>query len=229
MGTEENKKEKKTPPKRVKRKSPLPKKEPSAKRIRSQRMLTRQGLRELASPNHSAKLIGTAVVTSPSSSEATQSEHEKETNSELEIKPEIKIKTEEDLLIRLPPNVPRKVVNLQDPNVLVTIRHTDGSLCHSKKSYALLQPTSTYQDYTNLPDLPDLSEKNTGESDVNTESSTPNNALKPMRPNSENSLTYPTNEIPEPGKLSMETECTSITETVVNTEKPCTSSTASCR
>ena len=51
-GTEENKKEKKTPPRKRKRKSPLPKKEPSAKRIKSQKMLTRQGVNELASPNH---------------------------------------------------------------------------------------------------------------------------------------------------------------------------------
>ena len=76
--TEEKKKEKKTPPRKRKRKSPLPRKEPSAKRIKSQNMLTRQGLKELASPNHTAKLIGTAVVMSPSSSESTQTEQEKD-------------------------------------------------------------------------------------------------------------------------------------------------------
>ena len=73
-GTEENKKERKTPPKKRKRKSPLPRKQPSSKRIKSQKMLTRQGLRELSSPTHRAKLIGTAILTSPSSSESTQLE-----------------------------------------------------------------------------------------------------------------------------------------------------------
>ena len=93
-------------------------------------MLTRQGLSELSSPTHSARLIGTAIVTSPSSSEATQSEQE----TESKVKTEPKIKTEDDLL-RLPPNVPRKVVDLRDPNVPVLIRHPDGSVCYSEKSY----------------------------------------------------------------------------------------------
>ena len=119
-GTEEKKKERKTPPRKRKRKSPLPKKEPSAKRIRSQRMLTRQGLSELSSPTHRAKLIGMAIVTSPSSSEATQPKQETEIDTEPNVKTEPKIKTEEDLL-RLPPNVPRKVVDLRDPNVPVLI------------------------------------------------------------------------------------------------------------
>ena len=145
-GTEENKKEKKTPPRKRKRESPLPKKEPSAKRIKSQKMLTRQGVNELASPNHTGRLIGTVVVTSPSSSDSTQ--------PETEIKTEIKIKTEEDIL-RLPPNVPRKVVDLRDPTVPLVIRHTDGSLCHSKKSYAFYNKTPPPR-HDELPDLPDI-------------------------------------------------------------------------
>ena len=98
--TEENKKEKKTPPRKRKRKSPLPKKAPSAKRLKTQRMLTRQGLSELSSPTHRAKLIGTAIVTSSSTSEATQPEQETEIDAETYVKtePKIKIKTEEDLL-----------------------------------------------------------------------------------------------------------------------------------
>ena len=83
------------------------------------------------------------------------------------VKSEPDIKKEDDLL-RLPPNVPRKVVDLSDPNVLVTIRHRDGTLCHSKKSYAF---------YNQLPpprpdELPDL--PNSPRSDaVTTESRTP--------------------------------------------------------
>ena len=119
-GTEERKKEKKTPPKKRKRKSPLPKKEPSFKRIKTQKMLTRQGLNELSSPTQKARLIGTVIVTSPSSSESTQPEETAEINTELKIKTEQIIKTEEDLL-KLPPNVPRKVVDLKDPNVPVLI------------------------------------------------------------------------------------------------------------
>ena len=120
-------------------------------------MLTRQGLKELASPNHSAKLIGTAVVTSPSSTDSTQPEQEKESRNKVEIKPEIKIKTEEDIL-KLPPNVPRKVVNLRDPNVMVIIRHTDGAMCYSKKSYAFYnqKPPPKPHELPDLPDLPDL-------------------------------------------------------------------------
>ena len=150
-GTEENKKEKKTPPKKRKRKSPLPKKEPSAKRIKAQQRLTRQGLNELASPNHRAKLIGTVIVTSPSSSESTPPDHE--ILREPDIKQEIKIKTEEDLL-HLPPNVPRKVVDLKDPAVPLIIRHTDGSVCHSKKSYAFYNKEPPPRP-NELPDLPD--------------------------------------------------------------------------
>ena len=151
-GTEENKKEKKTPPRKRKRKSPLPKKEPSAKRMKSQKMLTRQGVNELASPNHTGRLIGTVVVTSPSSSDSTQPETE--TNNKVEIKTEIKIKTEEEIL-RLPPNVPRKVVDLRDPAVPLIIRHTNGSLCHSKKSYAFYNRTPPPRN-DELPDLPDI-------------------------------------------------------------------------
>ena len=109
-------------------------------------MLTRQGVNELASPNHTGRLIGTVVVTSPSSSNSTQ--------PETEIKTEIKIKTEEDIL-RLPPNVPRKIVDLRDPTVPLVIRHTDGSLCHSKKSYAFYNKTPPPR-HDELPDLPDI-------------------------------------------------------------------------
>ena len=130
-------------------------------------MLTRQGLNELASPNHRAKLIGTAIVTSPSSSKSTQPEQEYVTQGELDIKSEIKIKTEEDLL-HLPPNVPRKVVDLRDPNVPLIIRHTDGSLCHSKKSYAFYNKAPPPRP-NELPDLPDSLELNTSTRAVNTE------------------------------------------------------------
>ena len=151
-GTEEKKTEKKTPPKKRKRTSPLPKKEPSAKRIRSQNMLTRQGIKNLASPNHDARLLGTAIITSPSSSESNQEvDGNMSIESIVKSEPDIKQEKEDDFL-RLPPNVPRKVVDLNDPNVLVTIRHRHGTLCHSKKSYA---------SYNQLPpprpdELPDL-------------------------------------------------------------------------
>ena len=168
-GTEERKKEKKTPPKKRKRKSPLPKKEPSSKRIKTQKMLTRQGLSELSSPTHKARLIGTAIVTSPSSSESTQPEQESEINAEPNIKTEQKIKTEEDLL-RLPPNVPRKVVDLRDPNVPVLIRHTDGSVCHSKRSYAYYNKRPPPRP-DELPDLPELTESENLNGTVNTENS----------------------------------------------------------
>ena len=155
-GTEENKKERKTPPKKRKRKSPLPKKEPSAKRIKSQKMLTRQGLTELSSPTHRAKLVGTAIITSPSGSENTQPEQGQEINTEPTVKTEPKIKSEDDLL-RLPPNIPRKVVDLKDPNVPLIIRHTDGSICHSKKSYASFNKNPPPRP-DELPDLPELNE-----------------------------------------------------------------------
>ena len=164
-GTEENKKEKKTPPKKRKRKFPLPKKQPSSKRIRSQKMLTRQGLNELSSPTHRAKLIGMAIVTSPSSSGSTHPETGLDTD--LTVKVEPKIKTEEDLL-RLPPNVPRKVVYLKDPNVPLLIRHTDGSVCHSKKSYASYNKKPPPRP-NELPDLPDLTETDRLNVDVTTE------------------------------------------------------------
>ena len=167
-GTEENKKERKTPPKKRKRKSPLPKKEPSAKRIKSQKMLTRQGLSELSSPTHRAKFVGTAIFTSPSCSKNTQPEQAKEIDTELTVKAEPKIKSEEDLL-RLPPNIPRKVVDLKDPNVPVIIRHTDGSVCHSKKLYASFNKKPPPRP-DELPDLPELSEIENSNGTVTTES-----------------------------------------------------------
>ena len=150
-GTEERKIEKKTPPRKRKRKSPLPKKEPSAKRIKSHIMLTRQGVKNLSSPGHEGKLIGTAFITSPSSSESNQPDDgNKSMESVVKIEPNIK---KEDDILKLPPNVPRTTVDLMDPNVRVTIRHRDGSFCHSKKSYASYNQSPPPRP-DELPDLP---------------------------------------------------------------------------
>ena len=150
-GTEERKTEKKTPPRKRKHKSPLPKKEPSSKRIKAQKMLTRQGVKNLSSPGHDGKLVGTAIITSPSSSDSN-APNDGNRSTESTVKSEPNIKKEDDFL-QLPPNMPRTVVDLKDPNVQVTIRHRDGSLCHSKKSYASYNQIPPPRP-DELPDIP---------------------------------------------------------------------------
>ena len=64
------------------------------------------------------------------------------------------------------------MVDLRDPNVPLLIRHTDGSVCHSKKSYAFYnkEPPARPDE---LPDLPETVDTSNLNGAVNTENSDP--------------------------------------------------------
>ena len=55
-----------------------------------------------------------------------------------------KIKTEQDWL-KLPKNIPKDTLSLNDLNVHPRLIHKDGSLCHSKTYWASLNKKSTTQ------------------------------------------------------------------------------------
>ena len=83
--------------------------------------LMRQGLRRMfPSPEHKTpKLVGTVIISPPAKTLLSNKE----------------IKQEDDWL-KLPKNVPTDTRLLMDPSVKFTIKHTDGSVCRHKKTWA---------------------------------------------------------------------------------------------
>ena len=106
-----------SPPRKCKHSKAVVLREPSQTVIvaRNQRV-TWKSLQK--SESEQTKLIGTVIITPPA----------KEIKEENDGK---KIKTEQDWL-KLPKNVPKENISIDDPNVCPRLIHKDGTICHSK-------------------------------------------------------------------------------------------------
>ena len=62
-----------------------------------------------------------------------------------------KIKTEQDWL-KLPKNVPKENISLDDPNVSPRLIHKDGTICHSKTYWSSIKRKPPLKEFE-LPDL----------------------------------------------------------------------------
>ena len=82
------------------------------------------------SKNHPEKHPGTVIITPPAKEIKGEDNNSK------------KIKTEQDWL-KLPKNIPKDILSLNDPSVCPRLIHKDGSMCHSKMYWASLKkPTA---------------------------------------------------------------------------------------
>ena len=62
-----------------------------------------------------------------------------------------KIKTEQDWL-KLPKNIPKDNISIDDPNVRPRLIHKDGTLCHSKTYWASIKRKPLLKEFE-LPEL----------------------------------------------------------------------------
>ena len=90
------------------------------------------------SESEQTKLIGTVIITPPA----------KEIKEENDGK---KIKTEQDWL-KLPKNVPKENISIDEPNVHPRLIHKDGTICHSKTYWASIKRKPPLKEFK-LPDL----------------------------------------------------------------------------
>ena len=102
---------------------------------RNQR-ITRKSLQK--SESEQTKLIGTVIITPPA----------KEIKDENDSK---KIKTEQDWL-KLPKNIPKENISIDDPNVCPRLIHKDGMICHSKTYWSSIKRKPPLKEFE-LPDL----------------------------------------------------------------------------
>ena len=102
---------------------------------RNQRV-TRKSLQK--SESEQTKLIGTVIITLPA----------KEIKEENDGK---KIKTEQDWL-KLPKNVPKENISIDNQNVRPRLIHKDGTICHSKTYWASIKRKPPLKEFE-LPDL----------------------------------------------------------------------------
>ena len=84
------------------------------------------------------KLIGTVIITPPAK------EIKEENDSKI-------IKTEQDWL-KLPKNIPKENISIDDPNVRPRLIHKDGTICHSKTYWASIKRKPPLKEFE-LPDL----------------------------------------------------------------------------
>ena len=98
--------------------------------------ITRKSLQK--SESEQTKLIGTVIITLPA----------KEIKDENDGK---KIKTEQDWL-KLPKNVPKENISIDDPNVRPRLIHKDGTICHSKTYWSSIKRKPPLKEFE-LPDL----------------------------------------------------------------------------
>ena len=121
----------KSPPRKRKQSKAATLHEPSQTVIatRNQRM-TRKSIQN--SEYEQTKLIGMMIITPPAKVIKEENDNKK------------KIKTEQDWL-KLPKNIPKDTLSLNDLNVHPRLIHKDGSLCHSKTYWASLNKKSTTQ------------------------------------------------------------------------------------
>ena len=83
-----------------------------------------------------------------------------------------KVKTEQDWL-KLPKNVPKENISLDDPNVCPRLIHKDGTICHSKTYWSSIKRKPPLKEF----ELPDLFSDN---KELETEKSTEN--MSPKKP-----------------------------------------------
>ena len=126
-----------SPPRKCKQSKVVALREPSQTVIaaRNQR-ITRKSLQK--SNNEQTKLIGTVIITPPA----------KEIKDENDGK---KVKTEQDWL-KLPKNVPKENISLDDLNVRPRLIHKDGTICHSKTYWSSIKRKPPLKEFE-LPDL----------------------------------------------------------------------------
>ena len=109
-----------SPPRKHKQSKVVALREPSQTVIAARnQQITRKSLQK--SKNEWTKLIGTVIITTPAK----------------EIKDQ-KIKTEPDWL-KLPKNVPKVNISLDNPNVRPRLIHKDSTICHSKTYWSSIK------------------------------------------------------------------------------------------
>ena len=102
---------------------------------RNQR-ITRKSLQK--SDNEQTKLIGTVIITPPAKEIKNENDGQK-------------VKSEQDWL-KLPKNVPKENISLDDPNVRPRLIHKDGTICHSKTYWSSIKRKPPLKEFE-LPDL----------------------------------------------------------------------------
>ena len=90
------------------------------------------------SESEQTKLIGTVIIT-PSAKEIKEENDGK------------KIETEQDWL-KLPKNIPKENISIDDPNVHPRLIHKGGTICHSKTYWASIKRKPPLKEFE-LPDL----------------------------------------------------------------------------
>ena len=126
-----------SPPRKCKQSKVVTLREPSQTIIaaRNQR-ITRKSLQK--SENERTKLIGTVIITPPA----------KEIKDENDGK---KVKTEQ-VWLKLPKNIPKENISLDDPNVRPRLIHKDGTIYHSKTYWSSIKRKPPLKEFE-LPDL----------------------------------------------------------------------------
>ena len=147
-----------SPPRKRKQSKAIALHEPSQTMIAARNQwITKKSLQK--SDNEQAKLIGTVIITLPA----------------IEIKNENdgqKVKTEQDWL-KLPKNVPKENISLDDPNVHPRLIHKDGTICHSKTYWSSIKRKPPLKEF----EIPDLFSNN---EELETEQLTKN--MSPRKP-----------------------------------------------
>ena len=98
--------------------------------------ITRKSLQK--SDNEQTKLIGTVIITPPAKEIKNENDGQK-------------VKTEQDWL-KLPKNIPKENISLDDPNVHPRLIHKDGTICHSKTYWSSIKRKPPLKEFE-LPDL----------------------------------------------------------------------------
>ena len=126
-----------SPPRKRKQSNVIALREPSQTVIaaRNQR-ITRKSLQK--SDNEQTKLIGTVIITLPAKEIKNENDGQK-------------VKTEQDWL-KLPKNVFKENISLDDPNVHPRLIHRDGTICHSKTYWSSIKRKPPLKEFE-LPDL----------------------------------------------------------------------------
>ena len=126
-----------SPPRKRKQSKAITLREPSQTLIvaRNQR-ITRKSLQK--SDNEQTKLIGTVIITPPAKEIKNENDGQK-------------AKTEQDWL-KLPKNVPKENISLDDPNVHPRLINKDGTICHSKTYWSSIKRKPPLKEFE-LPDL----------------------------------------------------------------------------
>ena len=144
-----------SPPRKCKQSKAITLCEPSQTVIaaRNQR-ITRKSLQK--SDNEQTKLIGTVIITLPAKEIKNENDGQK-------------VKTEQDWL-KLPKNVPKENISLDDPNVHPRLIHKDGTICHSKTYWSSIKRKPPLKEFE-LPDL--FSDNEELETEILTENMSP--------------------------------------------------------